>query len=172
MILANSLDAVVRRLSCSTSINSSVPRVWFITIFGYTALLPVFLTSFISCSKYLTIYQLLLVYDTCCNCLIIYCCNYFALPVDISIEQAFVLRSAVRFLRSAVVNVRSAVRNINQTRCKDTLKQGIMQTSVRLSLYIYNYLTDSISLAIITLSHARAHDIIFLYFYHFYHHIY
>ena len=36
-----------------------------------------------------------------------------------------------------------------------------MQTSVRPSLYIYNYLTDSISLAIITLSHARAHDIIF-----------
>ena len=33
-----------------------------------------------------------------------------------------------------------------------------MQTSVRLSLYIYN-----ISLAIITLSHARAHDIIFLF---------
>ena len=38
-----------------------------------------------------------------------------------------------------------------------------MQTSVRLSLYIYNSLTDSISLAIITLSHARAHDIIFLF---------
>ena len=36
-----------------------------------------------------------------------------------------------------------------------------MQTSVRLSLYIYNSLTDSISLAIITLSHARVHDIIF-----------
>ena len=55
---------------------------------------------------------------------------------------------------------------------KAILKDGIMQTSVRLSLYIYNSLTDSISLAIITLSHARAHDIIFLFFYHFYHQIY
>ena len=168
--------STVRRRSCNTSINSSVPRVWFITTFGYTALLPVFLTSFISCSKYLTIYQLFLVYDTCCNCLIIYCCNYFALPVDISIEQAFVLRSAVRFLRSAVanvhsavVNVRSALRNINQTRCKDTLKQGIMQTSIRLFLYNYHYLTDSISLAIITLLGASARYIIFNFFCHFCH---
>ena len=55
---------------------------------------------------------------------------------------------------------------------KAILKDGIMQTSVRLSLYIYNCFTDSISLAIITLSHARAHDIIFLFFYHFYHQIY
>ena len=38
-------------------------------------------------------------------------------------------------------------------------KDGIMQTSVRLSLYIYNSLTDSISLAIITLLRARADNI-------------
>ena len=61
-------------------------------------------------------------------------------------HRANELRSAVRNVHtavgnvhSAVVNVRSAMRNINQTRCKDTLKQGIMQTSIRLSLYIYNY---------------------------------
>ena len=48
------------------------------------------------------------------------------------------LRSAVANIHSAVANVRSAVRNINRTRCKDTLKQGIMQTSIRLYLYIYN----------------------------------
>ena len=30
-----------------------------------------------------------------------------------------------------------------------------MQTSIRQSLYIYNYLTDSASLALITLSRAR-----------------
>ena len=34
-----------------------------------------------------------------------------------------------------------------------------MQTSVRLSLYIYNCFTDSISLAIITLLRARADNI-------------
>ena len=34
-----------------------------------------------------------------------------------------------------------------------------MQTSVRPSLYIYNYLTDSISLAIITRLRARADNI-------------
>ena len=105
---------------------------------------------------------MLYVYDTYSHCLIIYCYDSFALPVYISIEQVFVLCSAVRYLRSAVgnvhsavVNVRSAMRNINQTRCKDTLKQGIMQTSIRQSLYIYNYLTDSVSLALITLSRAR-----------------
>ena len=65
------------------------------------------------------------------------------------------LRSAVGNVHSAVVNVRSAMRNINQTRCKDTLKQSIMQTSIRQSLYIYNYLTDSVSLALITLLRAR-----------------
>ena len=65
------------------------------------------------------------------------------------------VHSAVVNVHSAVVNVRSAMRNINQTRCKDTLKQSIMQTSIRQSLYIYNYLTDSVSLALITLSHAR-----------------
>ena len=42
---------------------------------------------------------------------------------------------------------------------KAILKDGIMQTSVRLSLYIYNCFTDSISLAIITLLHARADNI-------------
>ena len=77
----------------------------------------------------------------------------FALPVYIYKEEVFVLCSAVRYLRSAVgnvhsavVNARSAMRNINQTRCTDTLKQGIMQTSIRLSLYIYNYLTHSVSI--------------------------
>ena len=74
------------------------------------------------------------------------------------------LRSAVANVHSAVVNVRSALRNINQTRCKDTLKQGIMQTSIRLFLYIYHYLTDSISLAIITLLRASARYIIFNFF--------
>ena len=102
------------------------------------------------------------VYDTYSHCLIIYCYDSLALPVYISKEQVFVLCSAVRYLRSAVGNVhsavgnvRSAMRNINKTLCKDTLKQGIMQTSIRLSLYIYNYLTDSVSLALITLSYAR-----------------
>ena len=118
----------------------------------------------------------LYVYDTYSHCLIIYCYDSFASPVYISKEQVFMLCSAVRYLRSAVgnvhsavVNVHSAMRNINQTRCKDTLKQGIMQTSIRLFLYIYNYLKDSISLAIIIFIRARAHYIIFNFFCHFCH---
>ena len=61
------------------------------------------------------------------------------------------VHSAVGNVHSAMMNVRSAMRNINQTRSKDTLKQGIKLTSIRLSLYIYNYLTDSVSVALITL---------------------
>ena len=109
------------------------------------------------------------VYDTYSHCLIIYCYDSFALLVYISKEQVFVLYSAVRYLhsavgnvhstvanvRSTVANVRSAMRNINQTRSKDTLKQGIKLTSIRLSLYIYNYLTDSVSVALIALPRAR-----------------
>ena len=39
-----------------------------------------------------------------------------------------------------------------------------MQTSIRLFLYIYNYLTDSVSLALIALLRARARYIIFNFF--------
>ena len=74
------------------------------------------------------------------------------------------LRSAVGNVHSTVGNVRSALRNINQTRCKDTLKQSVVQTSIRLSLYIYNYLTDSAFVVLIALLRARARYIIFNYF--------